>query len=375
MESSNILSAAIRATDDVLQNTMLGDGLSFLNETGCSLFFVTSSISSMVTGNKNRAKAIDDAIADIEFQEELQRQKEQYEDAKENADIEFKLKMKLIQRQHSREQNCLKLKNDQQLNQLEMLFSGWPLASSVGGILNHVSSSSIYKPNLNVVIGRVYTESDKDPISLTYKDPAGMSKGITDIVIDTLSELGFTKDRLHLMNDKCQLYGGALFANIFAVMHSLPTIVISPTVYDGKLHFNIGCWNQDSSFPYQDDVLIMDYNSTKAKSESPYKESKIKEYIQSVVAIAAVFNDTFLLSEGRMSDVHYLVYAKNNHIYDLFPRIKDFAIKEYSSLLENPQADILKECDIVSRPSSVINQNHFNALRSKVNDLLDSLIH
>lgn len=373
MESSNILGSAIRATDDMLQGTMLGDSLNFLNETGCSLFFVTSSISSMVVGNKNREKALNDAKEDIAFQKELQRQKEQYEDAKENEEIEFKLKIKLLQRQHSRIQNCLKLQDERKLNELEMLFSGWPLASSVGGLLNHINSASMFAANLNFVIGRVQSETEKDPMSVYYKDPAGMSKGITDIVIDTLANLGFTKERLHLMNDKCQLYGGALFANIFAVMHSLPTVVVSPVVYENKIHINIGCWNQDSSFPYQEEVYNIDYNVLKAKAESRYLEEKKEELIQILVAIATVFDETYQLSEGLPVTNKYTKYAVEHNIITKYPRIVNFAINEYYSLLASPQDDLIKDCDSALRNISVLNKKHFEDLKQKIDEIVTPL--
>lgn len=375
MESSNILGAAIRAADDMLQKTALGEGISFLNESGCSLFFITSSISSMLTGRKNRQKAVNDAESDIAFNEELQRKKEQYEDGKETDEIVFKLKMKLFQRLHSREQNCLKLQDDQKTNQLEMFFNGWPLASSVAGLFDHIHSSSPFSPSLNVVLGRVQSEIEKDPISTIYKDPDGLSKGITDIVIDRLNALGFAKSRLHLMNDKCQLHGGALFANIYAVMHSLPTIVISPVVYDNQLHINVGCWNQDSSFPFQEEVLVIDYISSKAKAETSYKDDKMDEYIQALVTIAAVFNDTFLLSEGRHLEADYPHYANEHNIVKKYPHITAFALREYKSLLFDSQVDLLEDSDSAMSPASVLSSNHLKSLNLHISTIIESLNH
>lgn len=373
MKTSNILGSAIRATDNMLQETMLGEGINFLNETGCSLFFITSSISSMVSGNKNREKVLIDTKEDIVFQKELQRQKEQHEDAKENEEKEFKLKLKLIQRQHSRMQNCLRLQDEKKLNELEMLFNGWPLASSVGGLLDHIKSTSMFTANLNFVIGRVQSETEKDPISVLYRDPAGMSMGITDMVIDTLVELGITKERLHLMNDKCQLYGGALFANIFAVMHSLPVIVVSPIVYENKIHINIGCWNQDSSFPYQEEVFCIDYDVLKAKTESQYLYKKKEELVQVLVAIAAVFDETYRLSEGLQVCSRYANYAVAHDIVTEYPYIINFAIREYYSLLASPQSDLIKDCDSALRNMPVFNSKHFEDLKQKVDELVKPL--
>lgn len=373
MESSNILGAAIRATDSVLQNTLLGDGINFLNETGCSLFFITSSISSMIAGSKNREKALADVKADIAFQEKLQKEKEKYEDEKEKKEAEFKLKIKFLQRQHSREQNCLKLQDEKKLTELEMLFSGWPLASSIGGLLDHIKSSSPFNADLNVVIGRVQSETEKDPLFLYYKDPVGTNKGITDFVIDTLVSLGYTKERLHLMNDKNQLYGGALFANIFAIMHSLPTIVISPVVYDNKIHVNIGCWNQDSTFPYQEEVFAVDYNVQKAKAEVQYLEAKKKELVLMFVAIAAVFNETFLLTEGHDVEPKFATYSNEQEIKKKYPFILDFALKEYNSLLTNIQNELLVERDSALDISPSFANHYLDVLKPKVDSIVELL--
>lgn len=373
MESSNILGAAIRATDSMLQDTLLGDGINFLNETGCSLFFITSSISSMIAGSKNREKALIDVKADIAFQEKLQKEKEKYEDEKEKKEAEFRLKLKFLQRQHSREQNCLKLQDDKKLTELEMLFSGWPLASSIGGLLDYIKSSSPFNADLNVVIGRVQPETEKDPLFLYYKDPVGTSKGISDFVIDTLVGLGYTKERLHLMNDKNQLYGGALFANVFAIMHSLPTIVISPVVYDNKIHINIGCWNQDSTFPYQEEIFAVDYNVQKAKAEVQYLETKKKELVLMFVAISVVFNETFLLTEGYDVESRFATYSHEQEIKKKYPFILDFALREYNSLLTNIQSELLAERDSALDTSQSFTNHHLDVLKQKVDSIVELL--
>lgn len=375
MENSSILGTTLHAIDDVLQETALGQSVKFLNESGCSLFFITSSIASMVTGNKNRARALENEESDIAFKKELQRQKEQFEDAQDSADMEFKLRMKLLQRRHSREQNYEKFHSDQKKSQLEMFFNIWPLASSVGGLQSHIHNSPIFASPFNIVLGRVQIENDKDPLYHTYKDPNGTSNGITDIVIDTLANLGISKEYVHLVNESCQLYGGALFANVYAVMHSLPTIVISPVVYERKVHISIGCWNQDSSFPYQDEVLVFDYDSQKALSNATYREGKIKEFIQSIVAVSAVFNETYLLSEGLPAENKYPLYAEKMNIAEDYPYIRDFAVKEYKSLLANPQSDLFVECDSIMSRTSVLGNKHFEKMETQILTFINPLNH
>lgn len=372
MEYSNIIGEAIRATDDVLQHTALGEGINFLNETGCSLFFLTSSVVSLLTGNKNRDRAFNDAISEIEFEKELQRQKEQFEDAKEAADIVFKLLLKRRQRQHSKEQNYQTLKTKLALNQLNMFFKTWPLASSVNGLLNYINTTDASNAKLNIVLGKPLSSTSADPIVVNYKDPVAQSNGITDRIIDVLkNNLGISKERIHLMNDDCNLYGGSLFANIYAVMHSLPTIVLSPVVYEKKIHLNIACWNQDSPFPCQNEVMTIEYDSMRSNGESQYKDNKIKEFIQSVIAVAGVFDDTYMLSEGKPTDGKYPSYAKQNDIKAKYPYIIDFALKEYNSLLVNIQEELFKDSDAAISPMACFSSRYYKDLKSRIEDIIN----
>lgn len=373
MMYSNIIGEAIRATDDVLQHTALGEGIKFLNESGCSLFFLTSSIVSLLAGSKNRGKAFNDAITEIEFDEELQRQKEQFEDAKEAAEMVFKLQLKRRQRQHSKEQNVQTLKTKRALNQLSMFFDTWPLASSVDGLLNYIDTTDASNAKLNIVLGKPQSAILKDPIVLNYKDPAGQSNGITDRVIDVLKGIGISKERIHLMNDDCNLYGGSLFANIYAVMHSLPTIVLSPVVYEKKIHLNVACWNQDSPFPCQNEVLTIEYDCKKSHGESQYEDNKTEEFIQTVVGIAGVFNDTYMLSEGKPTDGKYAAYAKQNDIKAKYPYIIDFALKEYKSLLVNIQEELFKESDAATSPMACYSRRYYAELKSRIEDIINTI--
>ena len=83
---------------------MLGNALDKIQESGCSLFFITSSVMSFLSGKKNRKASLENAEKDESFQRELQRQKERYDDAKEAKERAFRLWIKQKQRQWTAEE-------------------------------------------------------------------------------------------------------------------------------------------------------------------------------------------------------------------------------------------------------------------------------
>ena len=63
--------------------SFIGDVIKDIQDSGCSLFFFTSSALSIYNGEKNRANSWENAIKEQKFQDELLLQKEKYEDMKE----------------------------------------------------------------------------------------------------------------------------------------------------------------------------------------------------------------------------------------------------------------------------------------------------
>ena len=69
--------------EKTLSKTILGKAMTDIQDLGCSWFFVTSSILSILSGREKRNDLLENAQKDEQFQNELQKQKELFEDEKE----------------------------------------------------------------------------------------------------------------------------------------------------------------------------------------------------------------------------------------------------------------------------------------------------
>lgn len=321
-------------------NSFLNGMVQSVQHSGCSIFFITSSVLSLINGKKNRQNSLANALKDEAFQSELQIQKEKYEDIKEAQEWAFKIWLKQQQRKYAQNEISKKLENELLKEELKIFFRDWPLRIAIETINARRlagNNCGLFLP-MNIVIAKHNIGNAKDRLSLLYPN-------LVDEVKDSLKKLGISDTHIYRFKNETTVRGGAALANIFAMMNSLPTVVIIPTVVDknNQLSISIGCWNQDSLFPMQRKVIVLEYNASRMSNDKDYCESKFKEIRHVYVTIAAVLNDTYSLIENGLSPV-YPSYARDNEIAQFSPDLIDFANNEYGSILEGVKS-VRKLCD------------------------------
>ena len=293
---------------------------------GCSWFFITSSILSLVNGKQNIKNSIENARKDEVFQRELQRQKELYEDQKEAEDRAFKLWLKQRQREFARSEASKKLENDLMKEDLKMFIKDWPLHISAEAIIEkRKAMSSVETTPLNIVVGKHYIGESKQ-LDVIYSQ-------MVDMLSVELKESGLINN-VYRFKDDNTVIGGPALANIFALMSNMPAVVLIPR-FDkekDKLSISIGYWNQDSLFPMQKKVLELDYNEMRMVNDKDYSSKKKAEINCSYATIAMVLNDTHLLLENYFKPLFPSFAEKKNISLKTHPSLIDFAQKEYSSL-------------------------------------------
>lgn len=298
---------------------------------GCSPFFMTSSFLSTFNAWRNRENSMKNAMASEEFQKELQRQKELYEDQKEAEEWAFKYWLKSEQRKFAQKENVAKLENDLQKADLQMFFKDWPLQISIEAVnYKRKKCTSGFIP-ISVIVGKHTKGKANDPLSLLYAS-------LVDEIKPTLSALGIDESCIYRFKDDTDISGGAALAYIYSMMSTFPVVVILPCV-DGRHHkFNIsvGIWSQDSLFPIQKQVLSLDLDSYRVATDKEYLDKKVEEIKYAYIAIAAVMNDSYSLIENNKRLV-FPEYAIRKSLSSTFPQIMDFAIAEYKSLLSTSQ--------------------------------------
>ena len=347
-------------------NGFLSDALNSLKESGCSTFFLTSSILSLINGKQNRKNSMDNAIQDETFQRELQRQKDLYDDKKEAEDRAFKLWLKNRQREFSRIEASKKLENDLVKEELKMFIKDWPLRISVEAINEKRKKSSTGAAiPLNIVVGKHY-------IGKGQKLHDDLYSQMVDELKVVITESGIPESNIYRFKDENTVIGGAALANIFAMMCNMPTAVILPKIDDDKEKFSIsiGYWNQDSLFPMQKKVFELDYNNVRMMNDRTYLLGKKKEIIYSYTTIVMVLNDTHLLLEN-CSRPKYPMYAQNNNIKHTHPILIDFAKKEYASL--DFKEDIIAKCDADLSEDVNMSVSDWSRVRKFANEAINQL--
>ena len=303
---------------------------------GCSPFFINSSILSLITGKKSRDAAIANAKDDIAFARQLQKTKEEYEDWKEAEERALKLWLRDQKRDFARKIAYEKLNKDLAEADLKMFFADWPLQISVEALLKELYQKRERTMPMRFVIGRLYAGSAKDALSYSYPN-------IVDNVTTLLQEMGITTPCVYRFKECPTVVGGPALANIYAMMSSFPVVVILPMVDNRlkKLKFAVGCWTIDSPFPFQKNVLSIDFNQQRVNSDKAYLDATILKFTYACATLAAVLYDTYNLSEGVYSCV-FPKFAAAKTLRNRYPELTDFAIGEFRAFM-NPTTEVITD--------------------------------
>ncbi len=355
----------IKSFDNAINESSLGGLLNDLQQSGCSLFFVASSLLSLYNGDKNRENAMKNALEDENFKKELQALKEKYEDQKEAEERAFKIWLKRQQREFKRIQKAQKLESDLQKAELKMYFNDWPLHRSIEAINEKRTSEE--SSLLNIVIAKhTIASSKKDPLSLTYSS-------IVDDIQVQLKKFGIDEEHIYRFIDGNTVTGGPALANIYAMMSNIPTVVIMPKIVNNKLLISIGFWTQDSLFPMQKKIFSIDYETIRVNNDKEYLNGKIQEIIQSYLTIAAVINDVYMFLENGQH-LLYPKYAIDNSIDEKYPYLIDYAKKEYETLLHSINRESVNYSGFSLNVNDMYDQSSRKIMISKVTETIQSLI-
>ena len=293
-----------------------------MQNAGCSPFFMTSSLISLINGKRNRSLTLENAKNDIEFKRELSALKAQCQDEKEAEDRAFKKWLKKKVREYTRSESLVRLDNDLNKQDLQMFFADWPLTLTIEAVLDKIKKG-VNTPYF--IVARHDKPSAADPLSVLYGDIVSETSAL-------LKTVDIQDEKILSYNDFSKKMGGPAVANIFAMMHTIPTIMVLPSVSpDGEhIDFSVGAWNQDSAFPLNRKAFSIDYDKNRMINDKEYMQCKLKEIKFSTVAIAGVLNDAFNLIEygakPRFPELAHRIGMTD------YPVLMNFAKREYLSI-------------------------------------------
>lgn len=329
--------------EKTLSKTILGKTITDIQDLGCSWFFVTSSVLSILSGRKKNKNLLEHAQQDEQFQNELQKQKELYEDKKEAQERAFKLWLKKKQREWTREEANRKFENEYLKEELKLFFDGWPLEIAIQALIEQ-RKNAIENLPMNIIIAK-HSIKGKDCLTRNYNEIVNRVSGHLENLGLVNVDKNQTKVNIYRFRDDNPLVSGPALANIYAMMSTFPTIVLLPKVdkIEKKIVISVACWNQDSLFPFQKKVCKIDFDFSTIDKESAYLESKIQELTYLYVTIAVVLYDVHSMLEYNTMPIFPDFLEKRQSIKASYPQLIEFAINEYSLMLSNNEIIIEKD--------------------------------
>ena len=332
--------------DSRLAGSNLEGFLKESQKSGCSWFFIASAVISLITNGKNRRNTLAQLEEDERFQEHLQKAKERYKDEKEAKERAFKALLKQRQREFHREEAAARMERDLDNMELRQFFKDWPLKTSIKAIYDGRKKYPVDDCPLNIIIGKHTAYHPSGDSMLSYE---AQYNGIIDSVQNEIKEFGIEATNLFRFCEKNSITGGPAVAYIYAMMSTMPCVVIMPNEnhIDKTLSINVSLWTQDALFPYHRSLFTLEYNEAKAIHDKEYFQKKKRELISHYTAICGVFNDIYMLIEKQVKP-RFCEYTDLTGLFADYPQLKDFTIKEYSSLVSDENIEESTGIDIMS---------------------------
>lgn len=317
----------------------------------CGLFWITNSIMAAVIGMSVRDLQEQAHERNNAFQEELQRAKDLTQIKLEAEKIAFKRRLMRVTREYNFIQNAELFQQQLDGIELQAFLSNnkyWPLDKSIPYTI--ISDIKKARKNhqelpLNVIILH-------SPLLPTRLGPGGEIANREDRIIyaeieeqiecadiPSLFENQGEVD-IFLRRDACKttdfIGGNANIMNIHFLMSPIPTLVISPRYYDGKLYFNSAVWDHQSPRPLIRPLFSIDYELYIERNEEEKKA--LKDMLRSVFTciIAASRDSYMLLSRGKEPAIKHLI-DNNSKIKNALLQneiLNQFVKHEYQDMLE-----------------------------------------
>ena len=332
--------------DEKLASSKLEGFLKDSQKSGCSWFFIASSVISLITNGKNRKNALAQLEEDERFQEQLQKAKEKYKDEKEAKERAFKALLKQKQREFYREEATARMENDINNMELRLFFKDWPLKTSIKAINDRRKEYPVNECPFSIIIGKHTEYHPSGNSMLSYE---AQYNGIIDSVQYEVEKFGIEAKQIYRFCEKNSITGGPAIAYIYAMMSALPCVVIMPNAnhIDKTLDINISLWTQDSLFPYHKQVFTLEYDENRAINDTDYFLKKKKELTSHYTTICAVFNDIYMLMEKQVKP-RFCEYTGLDALIADYPQLRNFMIQEYSSVLLEEHTEDVTGPDIMT---------------------------
>jgi len=297
----------------------------FLSFEGCSPFFISSALTSMWFGDKNRDMQLEATEERIAFQERMNQIRQEFEDAKFDKELSFKRESIERGRIYQQIEAKKSFENERKKLEFEHFSQYWPLETDIQTIWNRDVFSNI-KPELRIILSRFNSIRANDDYSNTCKFLYEKALNIHNVEVMRNVYLRVFKNSQTFVPS-----GIAPNMNIHYIMQGIPTVIISPRLIDETLYFDASIWlyGQGLGSFINRSFFSMEYNDKNYDA--------LKEKVRFVeLAIMGTMRDNFMMIEYHAPATFPKVLEETK--LEKYPDVRQFIVAQYQDLqkqLEN----------------------------------------
>ena len=288
---------------------------------GCSPFFISSSISSMLFGKLNRDNQLENTEERLAFQRQLVESRKKFEDEKFDQELRFKREMLEIGRFYQQIEAKKSFNSEKKKLEFNYFESYWPLRTDIHAVWNeNIFSRS--GENMTVILAR----HNSLKANVDYSNTCDVLEHFSE----KLKNVNFKHSAWKFaeqVNVNNNVGGIAQNMNVHYIMQGIPTLIISPMVIGDTLYFDASIWSFGKGLGsfFNRSLFSMPYDENEYDS--------LKEKIRFVqIAIMGIVRDNFMLFEFQKTPMFPLVVEDEK--LKKYPDVQQFVLVQYRELRE-----------------------------------------
>lgn len=269
----------------------------------CGIFWISNSIMAAAMGMSMREVQEQAYERNLEFQSELQRTKEITQVKLEAERVAFKRHMMKLSREFKFQQNAKAFEQAQDSIEIQAFFNSnkyWPLKISLPEtIITETRDVLKAKSEPNLIVILLHAPLLPTRLGLDCEIANRGDKDIYSDIEETIKSKDIPELRgIDFWDGACQttnfVGGNANIMNIHFLMSHLPTLVISPHYYEGKMYFNAAVWEAQATRPLIRPLFSLEYELYVEKNKEEIKDLT-NRFRTAFTTIIATTRDSFML--------------------------------------------------------------------------------
>jgi len=313
------------------------------NYSNCyGLFWMANSINTTLLGRENRKVREKAFEKNKDFQIEMERARFLTEDERMQKEIAFKRRLIAVSREYRQEETRASFNEQMKAVELKYYLQHcWPLDPNLPYvILKELDNNKSINSNLNVILMRAPLLPLKgygtDANKLDRDIYANLEYNIMNDDIPLIGNIIYRKDACIRPDMKG---GNASIMNIHFLMSQMPTLVVSPHCYDGKMYLTGAVWEPQASRPLIRPLLNFDFEPVKAENDEMYRQQMIDLFHTCISIIIGSVRDSYMMiTQGKEPTLPELLndkgHEKMRQIVISRTDLKEFALQENKNILE-----------------------------------------